>query len=42
MHSHLLLYHKVKEQFQQWLPKERITRIRNMALLITAKVIPKV
>jgi len=35
MHSHLLLYHKVKEQFQQWLPKERITRIRNMALLIT-------
>lgn len=35
MQTHLPLYHKLKEQFLQWVPEERITRIRNMALLIT-------
>ena len=34
MLNHLPLYHKVKERFRQWLPKERITRIRNMTLLV--------
>jgi len=36
MSNHLLLYHNLKNQFLQWMPKERITRVRNFALLITA------
>lgn len=36
MSNHLLLYHNLKKQFLQWMPKERITRVRNFALLITA------
>ncbi len=36
MSNHLPIYHKLKKQFLQWMPEERITRIRNMALLVTA------
>lgn len=36
MSNHLPLYHKLKKQFLQWVPEERITRIRNMALLVMA------
>jgi hypothetical protein len=36
MSNHLRLYHKLKNQFLQWVPKERITRVRNLALLTTA------
>lgn len=32
--NNLALYHKVLEQLSKWLPQERITRKRNMALLI--------
>lgn len=35
MLNHLPFYHKLKDQLRQWLPKERRTRICNMALLIT-------
>ncbi len=35
MPNNLRLYHKMKAQLCQWLPEERITRIRNMALLLT-------
>ena len=35
MPNNLQLYHKVRQQFCQWLPDERITRIRNMALFVT-------
>mgnify|MGYP002064735349 CR=1 FL=1 len=35
MPNNLRLYHKMRQQFCQWLPKERSTRIRNMALFIT-------
>lgn len=34
MQTNLPLYHRVLEQLQQWLPTERVTRQRNMALLI--------
>jgi len=34
MPNNLQYYYKVQEQLCQWLPQERITRIRNMALLI--------
>ena len=34
MSTNLHLYHKVVEQICQWLPEERITRLRNMSLLI--------
>jgi hypothetical protein len=34
MHHNLTLYHKVLAQLRQWLPDERITRLRNMALLM--------
>ena len=32
--NNLRYYYRVQEQLRQWLPQERITRIRNMALLI--------
>lgn len=32
--NNLQLYHKMVQQFCQWFPKERITRIRNQALLV--------
>ena len=32
--NNLQYYYKVQEQLRQWLPDERITRLRNMALLI--------
>jgi hypothetical protein len=35
MPNNLQMYHKVRRQFCQWLPKERSTRISNMALFIT-------
>lgn len=35
MRSNLQLYHSVFNQICQWLPEERVTRQRNMALLIT-------
>lgn len=34
MANNLLVYHKVLGQLCQWLPGERITRLRNMALLL--------
>jgi hypothetical protein len=34
MTNNLQYYYKVQQQLSQWLPDERITRIRNMALLI--------
>ena len=34
MQTNLRLYHRVLEQLCQWLPGERITRQRNMALLV--------
>lgn len=36
MSNHLPLYHKLKKQFLQWMPEERITRVRNFALFATA------
>jgi hypothetical protein len=33
MPNNLQLYHKMKRQLCQWLPKERVTRIENMTLL---------
>lgn len=35
MRNNLHVYHSVLLQIQQWLPEERITRQRNMALLVT-------
>ena len=35
MPNNLQLYHKMKQQLGQWLPLERSTRIRNMALFLT-------
>jgi hypothetical protein len=35
MSPNLRLYHKVMEQVRKWLPTERVTRQRNMALLIS-------
>jgi hypothetical protein len=35
MPNNLQLYHKMRQQFCQWLPAERSTRIQNMALFIT-------
>lgn len=35
MPSNLQLYHKMRRQLCQWLPTERRTRIRNMALFLT-------
>jgi hypothetical protein len=35
MPHNLRLYHKVLRQFQQWFPEERVTRQRNLALLVT-------
>lgn len=34
MNNNLQYYYRVQQQLQQWLPNERITRLRNMALLI--------
>lgn len=34
MNNNLQYYYRVQQQLRQWLPQERITRIRNMALLI--------
>lgn len=34
MTNNLQLYHKTINQLRQWLPDERITRVRNMALLL--------
>ena len=34
MPNNLLTYHKTLQQLRQWLPQERITRLRNMALLL--------
>jgi hypothetical protein len=34
MMNNLRTYHKMLQQLRQWLPQERITRLRNMALLI--------
>ena len=34
MPNNLQTYHKTLTQLCQWLPKERITRLRNMALLM--------
>lgn len=34
MSNNLQYYYKVQQQLRQWLPNERITQIRNMALLI--------
>lgn len=34
MTNNLQLYHKTVQQLCQWLPDERITRLRNMALLL--------
>src|SRR5262245_8130762 len=34
MPNNLQYYYKVLDQLCQWLPEERITRLRNMALLI--------
>jgi hypothetical protein len=34
MQTNLQMYHRVLEQLCQWLPEERITRKRNMALLV--------
>ena len=35
MLHNLCLYHKMLVQLKQWLPGERVTRLRNMALLMT-------
>jgi hypothetical protein len=35
MPNNLQLYHKMRRQFCQWLPTERSTRIRNMALFVS-------
>ena len=35
MQNNLQLYHRILRQLCQWLPDERITRKRNMALLVT-------
>lgn len=35
MQNNLYLYHKILDQLCQWLPEERITRKRNLALLVT-------
>lgn len=35
MRNNLHLYHKILEQLCQWLPDERVTRQRNLALMIT-------
>jgi hypothetical protein len=34
MSNNLLLYHKILAQVRQWLPQERITRLRNLAFLV--------
>lgn len=34
MASNLQMYHKILNQLVQWLPDERITRLRNMALML--------
>lgn len=41
MPNNLQLYHKMKSQLCQWLPGERITRIRNMALLLMGLYLSK-
>jgi len=35
MSNNLRMYHKILTQLCQWLPDERITRMRNLALLVT-------
>lgn len=35
MQTNLLFYHRVLKQLHQWLPDERVTRQRNLALFIT-------
>lgn len=35
MQNNLYVYHKILREVSQWLPKERITRKRNLALLVT-------
>ena len=34
MSNNLQYYYRIQAQLCQWLPQERVTRIRNMALLI--------
>lgn len=41
MKDNLQLYHKVLEQLCQWFPKERITRLRNLSLLVTGIFLSK-
>jgi len=35
MSHNLSLYHNTRRQFVQWYPEARITRVRNLALLVT-------
>ena len=35
MQSNLRIYHTIIRQIRKWLPDERITRVRNLALLVT-------
>ena len=35
MRNNLQLYHKILDQLCKWLPEERVTRKRNLALMIT-------
>lgn len=35
MSNNLRMYHKILNQLCQWLPDERITRMRNLSLLVT-------
>lgn len=41
MNNNLRLYHKTLNQFCQWFPNERITRMRNLALLVTGLYLSK-
>ena len=35
MRDNLRLYHTMTAQICQWLPDERVTRVRNLALFLT-------
>ena len=35
MRNNLQLYHKILERLCQWLPDERLSRKRNLAMLVT-------
>jgi hypothetical protein len=41
MRNNLQLYHKILEQLCQWFPQERITRMKNLALMITGLYLGK-